>query len=204
MMKRLLTLLILVFLFSCGENKKQSDNPVNTSMELYNTFDKDKHLQPPFDKSKFDTLHGWDFGWEILEPINTAKGDQDEIQLSKRFSPGQKALYFIWHLDAQVTNGGFIQFYCNGYRQYLSPIIDGLLLIGDTSMFNLVNNADKEYLANKEKFDSEKLKGDWEPLYDNLKKFEEFDSIYYKRHDRTMELIEKYARQNPNDFVKLQ
>ncbi len=171
-------------------------------MELYNTFDKTNHLQPVFDKTKFDTLHGWDFGWAILEPINIAKSDEDEIQLSKRFSHGQKALYFIWYLDAQVTNGGFIQFYWNGFRQYVPPILDGLKLIGDTFMLDLVNKADKEYQANKERFDSEKQKGDWEPLYDNLKKFEEYDSIYYKTHDKTMELIEKYAKQNANDFFK--
>jgi hypothetical protein len=70
-------------------------------------------------------------------------------------------------------------------------------------MIDLVNKADKEYLVHKEKFTSEKQKDDWEPLYDNLKKFEEYDSMYYKMHDKTMELIEKYARQNPNDFVKL-
>lgn len=202
-MNRQLSLLVLVFLFGCGQTKNQSDKPTKSPMELYNTFDKDNHLQPAFDKTKFDTSHGWDFGWAILEPINIAKGDEDEILLSKRFSPGQKALYFIWYLDAEVTNGGFIQFYWNDYRKYIPPILEGLKLIGDTSMLDLVNKADKEYLANKEKFDSEKRKGDWEPLYDNLKEFEAYDNIYYKTHDKTMELIEKYARQNPSEFVKL-
>ncbi len=171
-------------------------------MELYNTFDKADHLQPAFDKVRFDTLHGWDFGWAILELINIAKSKNDDKVLAKRLSPGQKALYFIWYLDAEVTNGGFIQFYWNDYREYVPPIIDGLKLIGDTAIFDLVNKADKEYLANKEKFNLEKQKGDWEPLYNNLKKFEEYDSIYYEMHDKTMELIEKYARQNPSDFVK--
>lgn len=202
-MKQQFGLLFLFFLFSCGQNKKQPDKPADTAMELYNTFNKDNHLQPSFDKSKFDSLHGWEFGWEILAPINIAKGHEDEIQLSKRFSPGQKALYFFWYLDAQVTNGGFIQFYWNGYRKYLPPILEGLQLIGDTFMFELVTNADKEYEANKEKFESEQENSDWEPLYDNLKKLQEYDSIYYKAHDKTMELIEKYARQHPNDFVKL-
>lgn len=202
-MKRSFRFFLLVFLFSCGQKKSQSDKPVDTLMERYNTFDKDNHLQPVFDKTKFDTSHGWDFGWAILESINIAKGQEDEIQLSKRFSPGQKALYFIWYLDAEVTNGGFIQFYWNEYRKYVPPILDGLKLIGDTLMLDLVNKADKEYLANEEKFASEKQRGDWGDLYKNLKIFEEYDSIYYTAHDKTMELIEKYTRQNPNDFVKL-
>ena len=198
-----ISFLLLTFLVSCGQPNNDSDKPIESPMELYNTFDKENHLQPDFDKARFDTSHGWDFGWAVLEPINIAKDEKDEIQLSKRFSPGQKALYFIWYLDAQVTNGGFIQFYWNGYRKYIPPIMEGLKLIGDTSMLDLVIKADKEYLANKGKFASAEEKDDWEPLYDNLKKFEEYDSIYFKTHDKTMELIERYVRQNPDEFVRL-
>jgi len=182
--------------------KKSSDKIIGTSMELYNTFDKDNHLQPFFDKIEFDTLHSWDFGWAILEPINIAKGKEDEKLLAKRFSPGQKALYFIWYLDAEVTNGGFIQFYWNDNRRYLPPIIEGLKLISDTSILSLVDQADKEYLTHKDKFIFQRQKNDWQPLYDNLKNFEKYDSIYYATNDKMMELIEKYARQHSDEFVK--
>jgi len=58
-------------------------------MESYSSFDKSNHLLPEFDKTKFDTLHGWDFGWKILEPINIAADQESsEIELSKRLSPG--------------------------------------------------------------------------------------------------------------------
>jgi hypothetical protein len=201
-MKQLATLLILSFILSCGQSKTQNNQTADNSMELYNTFDTNNHLQPLFDKTTFDTSHGWNFGWKILEPINIAKSRDDDKLLATRFSPGQKALYFFWYLDAQVTNGGFIQFYWNGYRQYLPPIIDGLKLIGDISMLELVNKADEEYLKHKEQFILQRQKDDWQPLYDSLKNFDEYDSIYYATHDKTMELIEKYAREHPNEFVK--
>jgi hypothetical protein len=203
-MKHLLTFLLLISLFSCGQAKNKPDKTVDDSVELYNTFEKENHLQPVFDKTKFDTLHGWDFGWALLEPINIAKNDYDETILAKRFSPGQKALYFTWYLDAEVTNGGFIQFYWNGYRKYLPPIIDGLKLIGDTTMIKLVEKADKEYLSHKDQFDLQRQKDDWKPLYENVKKFDEYDSIYYATHDKMMDLIEKYARQNPEEFINFQ
>lgn len=173
-------------------------------MELYNTFDPSSHLQPLFDKTTFDTSHGWDFGWAVLQPINIAKGKEDETSLARRFSQGQKALYFFWYLDAEVTNGGFIQFYWNDNRKYLPPIIEGFKLIGDSSMLDLVNKADGEYLKHKEQFILQRQKDDWQPLYDNLKKFEDYDSTYYLTHDKTMELIEKYARQHPDEFVKFE
>src|SRR6266498_4877430 len=102
-MKRLFKFLLLFSLLSCGQNKNQSNKSIAASMELYNTFEKSDHLQPVFEKTRFDTLHGWDFGWAILEPINIAKGKEDEKRLAKRLSPGQKAFYFIWYLDAEVT-----------------------------------------------------------------------------------------------------
>ena len=176
---------------------------MDKSTELYNTFDKSNHLYPDFDKTAFDTLHLWDFGWAILEPINIAPNDEKEIILSKRLSKGQKALYFFWYLDAEVTNGGFIQFYWNNYRKYLPPILEGLELIGDKELKNLVEEADKQYLINKEKFEFQREKDDWEPLYKNLEEFDKFDSIYYKIHDKTMSLIEEYARQHPSEFVNL-
>ena len=108
--KRPLTVFFTVLLLSSGQSKKQSIQTVDSIMELYNTYDKLNHLQPFFDRAKFDTLHRWEFGWAILEPINIAKNDEDEKILATKFSPGQKALYFIWYLDAEVTNGGFIQF----------------------------------------------------------------------------------------------
>lgn len=63
-----------------------------------------------------------------LEPINIAIGDENEKDLATRFSPAQKALYYVWYLDAEVTNGGFIQFYWNDYRKYIPLIIDEMCL----------------------------------------------------------------------------
>jgi len=172
------------------------------SVELYNTFDKDNHLRPDFKKANFDTLHGTDFCWELLEPINIAKNDSHEKKLVKRFSPGQKALYFIWYLDAEVTNGGFIQFFWNYDRQYIPPIIAGLELIGDTAMLTLVNKADAEFKKHKKEFDQHKKKDDMPSLYDKFKSFEKFDETYYSINDKMMELIEAYARKHSDEFGK--
>ena len=172
-------------------------------MELYNTFEPSNHLQPEMEKIEFDTLHNADFCFAVLKPINIALNKNEEIQLSKRLSPGQKALYFFWYLDAEVNNGGFIQFYWNGKRMYLPPIIEGLKLINDSAMLHLVMAADKEFIANEDKFMKQKEIHNWEPLYNNLKKFDEYDSLYYLYNHHTMSLIEKYVRQFPNEFVKL-
>jgi hypothetical protein len=135
-----------------------------------------------------------------LEPINIAKNVDNEVELATRFSKGQKALYFFWFLDAEVTNGGFIQFYWNGRDMYLPAIIEGLKLIGDKELLDLVYKADKEFEINKKQFEAQRQKDDWDPLYDNLKNFDDYDARYYEIHDETMSLIEQYARQHPDEF----
>ncbi len=201
-MKRLSIILVLMLLYSCEQTNKTKISTEN-SPELYDTFDSDNHLKPDFDKTVFDSLHSWDFGWAILKPINIAPDQEKEKALSRRLSPGQKTIYFFWYLDEEVTNGGFIQFYWNGNRRYLHPIIHGLKLIGDTALLHLIEKADNEYLKNKEKFDLQRERNDWKPLYDNLKEFDKFDNEYYKIHDKTMDLIEKYARKHITEFINL-
>ena len=171
---------------------------------MYNQFDSANHLKPEFSKKLFQELTGSDLGWELLKPINIATDtEESELELSKRLSPGQKALYFFWYLDGQVTNGGFIQFYWNGYRKYMEPILEGLKLIGDKSMYELVKKADNEYLANEDKFIKYQELDDSEPLYDQLTQFDEFDEAYYEQNDTTMSSIESYARKYPEEFVHL-
>lgn len=203
-MKVLSIFVCLLYVLSCNSQTTIKSQIINKdTMESYNTFDKANHLQPDFDKAEYDTIHSWELGWALLKPINIASDKEKEILLSKQLSPGQKALYFFWYLDADVTNGGFIQFYWNGNGKYISPILDGLKLIGDTAMFELVSKANNEFIYNKDKFVIQKKKQNWDPLYKNLKKFDEYNKIYYSISDKTMELIEKYARLHSDEFVKL-
>ena len=71
------------------------------------------------------------------------------------------------------------------------------------SLLSLFDQADKEYWTNKSQFDFQKEKDNWEPLYSNLKQFDIYDSQYFKIHNNTMELIEKFAKSHPEEFVNL-
>ena len=192
-------LLFMVFILLILTNCNQTSNSEKISKEVYNTFNKDNHLRPDFNKFQFDTLHTWDLAWAILYPINKANDGKSEIELSKRLSPGQKSLYFFWYLDAQVTNGGFIQFYVNEYADYLPPIQTGLKLIGDTKMLDLLIRVNQEFESNKKIFN----KDNKTEIYSDLPQFNDLDKEYYKLHDKTIQLIENYIRNNPSDFVRL-
>lgn len=183
----------LLNLFGC---KAQNEN------DPYWEFDKTEHFRPELNKGEFFKLNGFDFGWFVLEPISKfVKDKEHEIERGKSLSYGQKALYYWWYLDAQVTNGGFVQFYYNGYGPYVSTIIKGLEHIGDTEMANLIKKAEKIYQKNKKLMDKAQEKDLFgSDLYDRLDEMSVLDDKYYEMNDKTMSLIESYIRKNPNEI----
>lgn len=72
-MKSILTLVLITILTSCEQQRSKTSKINSATVELYNTYDSANHLIPVIDKAKLDTLHGFDFGWALLEPINLAK-----------------------------------------------------------------------------------------------------------------------------------
>src|SRR5690606_14469658 len=104
-MKRIIAISIIIMswlnLFGC---KAQNQN------DPYWEYNENEHFRPELNKGEFFKLTGYDFGWFVLEPISKFIEDKEyEIERGKSLSYGQKALYYWWYLDAQVTNGGFVQ-----------------------------------------------------------------------------------------------
>ncbi|WP_178988265.1 DMP19 family protein [Winogradskyella schleiferi] len=180
-------------LFNC---KAQNEN------DPYWEFNENNHFRPQLNKGDFYKLSGYDFGWFVLEPLSNFVEDKEhEIEKTKSFSYGQKALYYWWYLDAQVTNGGFVQFYYNGYESYVPTIIKGMEYIGDKKMADLVKRADKIYQKNKKLVDkaqeSDLFGSD---IYDRLDELSFLDDEYYDINEKTMLLLENYIRKNPSEI----
>ncbi|MGV3460518.1 MAG: DMP19 family protein [Flavobacterium sp.] len=188
-------------LFNLFGNKNNTAAP-----DPYSAFDPASHYRPKLSKGDFYRLSGFDFGWFVLEPLSDYVGTQDnEAELAAHLSPAQKALYFWWYLDAQVTNGGFIQFFFNGYGKYVPAIIAGLQLVGDDAMAERVEKAGAIYRKNIKLFENawnDELEG-LSALYDNAKveKLNEFDDEYYDMNTATMAAIEKYIRSHAGEVA---
>jgi hypothetical protein len=165
-------------------------------------FDASHHLRPVVRKDDYDSLRSWDFGWLVLKGINVAQGDENEIELAKRFSAGQKALYFFWYLDGQVTNGGFMQFFLNGYQRYVPTIHKGLDLIGDTAAVRLLQAAHDDCWKHRDDFEQVASgEQDWSWLRGRLPEMDALDEAYFEHHEQTMDLMENYIRMHPDEFV---
>lgn len=178
-----------------GQNQSKND--------LYWEFDKSKHFRPKLNKSEFFKLTEFDFGWFILEPISEyIQDEKGELKKGNTLSYGQKALYYWWYVDAQVTNGGFTQFYYNDHGKYVPTIIKGLKHIGDNKMAELVNRSYELYLKENKKIQDARKGGleEFSNLYKEIKDFDELDDKYYILNEQTMNIIENYIRSNPNEI----
>lgn len=185
-MKNILLILLIMILSACH---------VTEQPDPYWEFDSSTHFRPQLNQGDYYKLRDYDFAWLVLEPISKFIGNaEQELTRGKSLSYGQKALYYWWYLDAQVTNGGFIQFYANGYGNYVPTIIKGLQYVGDSKMVQLIQNADRIYQENKKRFDEE------EELYDHLDELTVLDDDYYELHDHTVSIIEQYIRQHPDEI----
>lgn len=163
--------------------------------------DATNQLRPTIYQADFYQEKDFDLGWLLLEPINFNDSLITEAEWTKRFSPGQKALYFWWYLDAQVTNGGFIQFYFNDYAQYVPAILEGLKLIGDKDLEILLKKAHALYLAHQVDFEkASQEEFPTEKFYDKMEEMYLLDIEYYDLNEQTMALIEKYARTHTEAF----
>jgi len=168
----------------------------------YWEFNKEIHFRPKLNKGDFFKLTGFDFGWFVLEPISKYFKDRDhEVEKGKSLSYGQKALYYWWYIDGQVTNGGFVQFYYNGYGPYVPTIIKSLEYIGDKKMAELIQRVENIYQKNKKLMDKAREKDLFgSDLYERLEEMSSLDDEYYDLNDKTMTIIEKYIRKNSNEI----
>lgn len=111
-----------------------------------------------------------------------------------------KTTYLISILDQQVFNGGFHQYFINGYGQFAQQTIIALNTIHSNEIAELLNLAYKR--INKEKLDDaifrEKLlKGEIDSLYEDEKLddyLNQLDDKYYKLNGTLAELLGTFLK----------
>lgn len=165
-------------------------------------YDESKHFTATLTQGQIDTLKTWDFCWANVQPLIKMMGTHGDWETSnlEKLAPAQKVLYFFWSLDAEVTSGGFIQFYWNEFDYQVEPLIAGLEMVGDKDLVKLVKKADAEYQKNKSLFEECRKKGDLAKLYAQLKELKSYRTEYENLQNNSIVLMESYIRKNPKMF----
>jgi hypothetical protein len=163
-------------------------------------------------KGQFEDLHGKELGWELIKPaIQQVRGRslEKKKEVYESLTPGQKSLFSFWILHGH-TQAGWIQFFLEGYTQYIPVIRHGFAQIDDQAMLANLHAAEQLFADHTQSletgsFSPEKpfpadrnKRTDWNSL---RQKFVPLDHALWLNLDETIQKLEEYIRANPDQFV---
>lgn len=112
-------------------------------------------------------------------------------------------------LDSQVSNGGFIQYFYNGYGYQFSTYLNGLVKYNGApySAIEIAKKVDRIISLDSHKFDrnSENIFAEILDLYHsedpNLKELSDLDMRFYEAEDELFVFLEILIKSNLNEFM---
>ena len=142
----------------------------------------------------------------IIDNIQSRMDNQfsNEEAIVRNLSKGEQAIYVSWLLEAEVSNGGFNQFYFNSSGQLADLAEASFFTIGAPQFADLVRRANLIYDSIKvdlEKYNDGTIEG-FSKSYEN-NPLNDLDSIFYSlNEDEPLNKIKiKYIRENVKEFV---
>lgn len=209
---------LLALQFSYSQKMKNIDSePSQTDKKIilehlkkdeFASIDNSLIFKPEISKIDYYRLKEMEFNWVVLKPLSEKVTTYcEENQFNHRvgikiLNEEQKALYFWWYLDGQVTNGGFSQFIYNGYDKYFPAILKGLKLLPNQEYYNLVEKVYLYYIQEGlENLDRNKVDYFKNKFYENdfLSKA---DDLYFKFKEKLYLDFEDFIRKNQSKFIQ--
>jgi hypothetical protein len=136
--------------------------------------------------------------------VNVLNDGSEDRERVASLTPGQRAVYVTWMVEAEVNNGGFNQFYYNSSGQLADFGEESFKAIGAPKLADLVHEANTIYAEIKddlEKYNDGTVEG-FSKSYEN-NPLNRLDSKFYKLYEEEPvgSLRVKFIRDNVNQFV---
>ncbi|PKM81982.1 MAG: hypothetical protein CVU89_06485 [Firmicutes bacterium HGW-Firmicutes-14] len=110
----------------------------------------------------------------------------------------QKIAYLCFWYDAEVQNGGHLQYFFNRGLSLMVETLEALRTLGATIQSRIFekasiqfSNGDRQPIRSLEEYSKVALEGE----------FDQFDNEYYECLPSTQDLLEKYFEENQKQFV---
>lgn len=175
---------LILFLLSSWNSFGQSENDFRPLLQ-----DFQRHSLPKMTKGDYYTLSGEYFNCSVLDGLPDWYKESQRAELIEKLRPEIKELYFWSYLAGQVSNGGFSQFFDNGFGYMIPEIIDFYQRIGDDQNVEILKKAEKWN-------DENQLE---EVLFDfNL---HSLDKEFYAHSDQSNQIIEANIRSHSELFI---
>ena len=131
------------------------------------------------------------------------KSGKPEREVFNGLSPGLRAVFSTWTLEAEVNNGGFNQFFWNSSGEYAADAVAGFDLIGAPAYARLMRRAITIRDADRAKTEAFKQRGTLEAFSESYKgnRLSELDHEFYKLGDSLSAARIKFVRSRPAMFI---
>jgi hypothetical protein len=123
------------------------------------------------------------------------------------WNKSRQAIFMIMLFEAEVSNGGYNQFYYNSSGEFYKQLPSALKLVGANKLSNLTQRANEVYYKEKSNI-RERQDGTIEGFFDSyednpLNKFDdEFFKLYEKENLQSIQIA--YVRAHKTDFIQNQ
>lgn len=202
-MKRLIESLFKLFRRVPHEKKSFADykDEVSRSIEKF----KNRPIYKTLTAEIISSVNDNELGQTIFDSIATnLSPDQDEKEIVKTMTTGQRAIYVTWIVEAEVNNGGFNQFYFNPSGELAAMTEDAFKTIGAIRFAELARMANELYESIKDdlkEYDDGTVERFSESYQDNP--LNDLDGKFYELYkDEPLQNMKvKYIRENLGEFI---
>lgn len=160
------------------------------------SFDSQNHFLPKVNNGEFILNRGDDLMALIAEPLYQRMIEEGQIETFQQLNLNQKSLLFWWILDGQVSNGGFYQYFSNGYSSCFMATVKCLESVGDKKMNELLSAVCAYFMEHREAIEKTAYS-----VHETdevvLIGLEKWNNSFYKIKSKFNERIEKLILKQP-------
>ena len=137
----------------------------------------------------------------LCQPLHEELYRRQDFNFVNELTPAQRALLLFDYIQMQVSQGGFIQLFQNGYAGLLPDVIDWLNQLAEKDMAQTMDDALKVYVLNKELLDKDTTPEEFAQLYNELQEFEDIDKRFEKLHADTVKSLLNHATTHIGEYI---
>ncbi len=176
------------------------DEDIAASLEAFANRKISAQIDPPTLRSVADA----DVEQAVIDyVISKLDGHYDEeVEIVGAFSPGVRATYLTWIVEAEVNNGGFNQYYFNTDGKFAAEAVDAFEYFGATQHAALMREANEvraSEAAEMAKFKERRSLEAFSESYEHTK-LGPLDDRFYSLAENLSQLRIARIRQMPEQF----
>lgn len=137
----------------------------------------------------------------LTQPLHEELYKRQDFTFFEELTDGQQMLICYDYIQNHVLQGGFVQLIQNGYVKMLLPMPKWLVAVGDEHMAQLIDDALKAYVANRDVLDKETTVQEFANLYEQMPVFHTLDKLFEELHPKTVNIMLKYATFHIEEFA---